>query len=266
MSHEAIETGRNGVSYISFLPWKGELFQGITLRNLYGDPRKPFDLRFDSSIRTYARSKAWGHFKESVTGPASILAKMEQVHSSRVETVSRNTIRKGGGDDGELVIMGCDGLITDVPNLVLTARVADCVPVFLFDRPKGAIGLLHAGWRGTAAEILPAAVDRMKVEYGSSPTDIEVYMGPSIEEACYPVDRDVYREFARWKEAIHDQEADWKLDLKDINRHQAMSEGILEENITISCYCTACSVELLYSHRASRGNCGRMAAFLALRK
>jgi YfiH family protein len=266
MTSEAIEHGSNGVSYISFLPWKEELFQGTTLRNLYDDPRKPFDLGSDSGSRTGKRLTDWEHFRKSISPVASIVAQMEQVHGNRVETVSRETVREGNRIKGDLFFKGCDGLITDVPNLVLTARVADCVPIFLFDRPRRIIGLLHAGWRGTAAEILSGAVERMKGEYSSVPADIEVYLGPSIERDCYPVKMDVFRKFDRWNEKSRDPGNDWKVDLRDINRQQAMAQGIPEENIVISRYCTACSTDVLYSHRASLGDCGRMAAFAALRK
>src|SRR5205085_8630708 len=88
-----------------------------------------------------------------------------------------------------------DGVVTNSPDLVLTVKVADCVPVLIVDRKRRAIGAFHAGWRGTAKRIVGKGIGLMRVEYESDPRDLYAAIGPCIGQCCYPVGPEVIEEF-----------------------------------------------------------------------
>lgn len=165
---------------------------------------------------------------------------------------------------------GVDGLVTDEPGVTLVTHYADCVPVFLLDPKKRAIGLAHAGWRGTAAKIGAKAVAAMVREFGCDPKDMVAGIGPSIGPCCFEVDRPVRDVFAALTELNPSEliRADgggkYRVDLWETNRRTLMEAGIPEQAITVSGICTKCNAEWLFSHRASGGKRGGLSAFLAL--
>jgi copper oxidase (laccase) domain-containing protein len=140
------------------------------------------------------------------------------------------------------------------------------VPVYLYDPARRVIGLLHAGWRGTAGNIVQFGLSRMRQAFKSDPADVQLYLGPSIEKGCYPVGRGVYRQFGRWCDLEIPMSPEVRLDLKDVIRSQAQEAGVGKENVFCSGYCTRCSTDLFHSHRGSGGRCGRMIAFIGLSK
>ena len=88
-----------------------------------------------------------------------------------------------------------DGLITDVPGIYLVIQVADCLPVYLYDPVHPAIGLVHAGWRGSARKILEQAMSFMKINFKTNAVDLYAFLGPSIGPCCYEIGDDVRRQF-----------------------------------------------------------------------
>lgn len=169
---------------------------------------------------------------------------------------------------------GVDGLVTDVPGIALVTTYADCVPVFLADPVKKAIGLAHSGWRGTVNNIAQAAVNRLSELYGSKPENIRAFIGPSICRSCYEVGEDVAGQFAeKYGEdvflrgvlrPVEPYKGKFLLDLHTANKINLINAGILEKNIGITDICTCCNPSLLFSHRASKGQRGGMCGFLQI--
>ncbi len=163
-----------------------------------------------------------------------------------------------------------DGLITNEPNVTLVTYYADCVPLFFLDPQKRAIGLAHAGWRGTVAKIGEKAVEAMEREFGSDPKKILAAVGPSIGPCCFEVDAPVYDEFIKLME-LAPQEfitekggGKYMIDLWEANRRVLMNAGIPAENISVAQLCTKCNAEWLFSHRASGGKRGGLAAMMCI--
>jgi hypothetical protein len=188
-----------------------------------------------------------------------------------------------------------DGLITNLPNVVLGVRTADCIPVLLADKKKKAVGAFHAGWRGTLARIVEKGVGEMAAKFGSKPKDIVAAIGPGIRRCCYEVDESFRDKFATQfaysdqlfeevfdSNALHikypllflNQRAPGHgvpamkphLDLIEANRRQLLDAGVSEKNIWVSDLCTSCRTDLLFSHRAEHGETGRMMAAIGIHK
>jgi YfiH family protein len=263
---ERVAVVEQNVSYLSFWPWRHDLHQGLTLRYLHGEAGIEFDLRDRGSFGSRDASENWNLFSETIGKGSDVIVEMEQVHGKVVKSVNSADKDKYQIGDKWFKLEGCDGLISNDSCVLLTARVADCVPVYLYDKTRGAIGLIHAGWRGTVAGIVQTGIQQMREEYGVSSYDITVYMGPSIEKSCFPVEHDVYKQFARWMDSDRSSADDGKVDLRETIKRQALEMGVPANRIFASGFCTSCSSDLFYSHRASSGCCGRMAAFLGFRK
>jgi len=193
-----------------------------------------------------------------------------QTHTTNVRVVTEAD--RGKGLTRERDYEDVDGLITNVPGIVLSTFYADCVPLYFLDPVKKAIGLSHSGWRGTVNKMGKVTVDKMIKEYGSEPKDIIAVIGPSICVDCYEVSMDVAQEFMTAfagadnldKIVIPKNEEKAMLDLWQANYAVLMEAGILKENITLPDLCTSCNKELLFSHRASNGKRGNLGAFLVL--
>ena len=163
-----------------------------------------------------------------------------------------------------------DGLITNEPGVVLVTYYADCVPLYFVDIGKKAIGLAHAGWRGTAAGMGAHMVKAMQTEFGSNPKDTIAAIGPSIGPCCYEVDSPVYEKVMALTEIAPYQclqpkgEGKYMLDLWEVNRRIIQHAGVPEKNITVGKVCTCCHSNLLFSHRVMGAQRGGMAAMMAL--
>lgn len=165
-----------------------------------------------------------------------------------------------------------DGLLTDIPGVTLVTYYADCVPLYFLDPVHRAIGLAHAGWRGTVAGMGIKMVETMAREFGSKPEELLTAVGPSIGPCCYEVDQPVADAFAAktdWNpSSFLSPRGDGKylLNLWEANRRALLCAGLLSEHISVAELCTQCHADLLYSHRASGGKRGGLAAFLSLKE
>ena len=185
-----------------------------------------------------------------------------QVHGTEIRE-----LRAGPGpDSGTCTVMraGCvDGQLVDRTGWLLAATAADCVPVFLWSRELGCIGLLHAGWRGAAAGILSRALARFGRDPGGGSrgavADLRVHLGPAICGRCYEVDTPVLSAFGFGGTRA-------RLDLRGMLAGQAAAAGIERGALTSSRFCTSCGPGDLHSHRASGGAAARMAAFVGRRR
>jgi len=194
----------------------------------------------------------------------------QQTHTTNVRKVTLED--KGKGLTRKLDYQDIDGLITNVPGLCLSTFYADCVPLYFVDPVKKAIGLSHSGWRGTVGKIGCVTVQKMQEEYGSNPENIIAAIGPSICQDCYEVSEDVIVEFQNhfdkkyWKELYYKKEnGKYQLNLWKANEIVLEEAGVLKEHIAVTNLCTCCNHESLFSHRASKGKRGNLAAFLALK-
>lgn len=192
----------------------------------------------------------------------------DQTHTSAIRVVTEQDAGKGLTRPRDYTDV--DGLVTNVPGLVLSVFTADCVPVFLLDPRNRAIGLVHSGWRGTAGKIAGKAVERMGREYGTMPEDLICAVGPSICRDCYEISSDVAEVFQKafpGKDEdflIEKKNGKFQLDLWSCIRLILEEAGVPTENISITDICTCCNPDLLFSHRASHGRRGNLGAFLTL--
>ena len=193
----------------------------------------------------------------------------DQTHTANVRVITETD--RGNGITKPRPYTDVDGMITNVPGLVLATFYADCVPLYFIDPVRKAIGLSHSGWRGTAAHIGAVTVRRMQEEYGSLPEDIYGAIGPSICQECYEVSEDVILEFQKtfpeqsWRDLFYRKEnSKYQLNLWEANRQIMLEAGLIEEHISLPGLCTCCNPEFLFSHRASRGKRGNLGAFLGI--
>jgi YfiH family protein len=181
-----------------------------------------------------------------------------------------------------------DALLTRQRGVALAMSSADCVSLMFYDPAESAIGIAHAGWRGTARGIAAATIDAMSEHFGSQACNIRAGIGPSIGSCCYevtdevrklfmglegfdanPVDvgyRNLVRESAVFTvRRLHGRDS-LHLDLWETNRNQLLMSGVLPEHIESSELCTSCEKERFFSHRGEHGKAGRFPSILALRE
>ncbi len=193
----------------------------------------------------------------------------QQTHTTNVRTVTFKD--KGKGLIVPLDYQDVDGLITNVPGLTLTTFYADCVPLFFVDPVHKAIGLSHSGWRGTVGKMGAVTLQRMAEEYGTNPEDVIAAIGPSICQDCYEVSEDVIVEFQKTFSPKHYEQlyyrkenGKYQLNLWKANEIVLTEAGMPREQIAVTNVCTCCNGDKLFSHRASNGKRGNLAACLAL--
>jgi len=204
-------------------------------------------------------------------GPMRLVT-IRQVHSGMVKVVGKEALEGVlETPDGKAVLEG-DGLVTNVPGVLLAAGTADCVPVLVVDPARRAVAALHAGWRGTVAGIVRQGIDLMRQEYGSQPDNLVAAVGPAIGACCYAVGDEVQEQFAAqygYAEELFQTrimangEDHLYVDLWEANRRQLLDAGLAPARITVIGECTACTrttgdERKYFSHRAEHGVAGRM--------
>lgn len=200
----------------------------------------------------------------------------DQTHTTNVRVVTEKD--RGKGVTCPKDYRDVDGLVTNVPGLILSTFYADCVPLLFVDPVHRAIGCSHSGWRGTVAEMGRVTVEAMKKEYGSRTADILAAIGPSICQDCYEVSGDAAEQFkalfSREKYSFLDigdilldkKNGKYQLDLWAANRAVLLASGILEEHLSVTDICTCHNPDYLFSHRASQGKRGNFGAFIMLKE
>lgn len=193
----------------------------------------------------------------------------DQTHTTNVRVITEED--RGKGILKPQDYSDVDGMITNVPGIVLVTSYADCVPLYFVDPVRKAIGLSHSGWKGTVGHIGQKTVWKMHEVYGTEPKDIVAAIGPSICQSCYEVSDDVAEAFRANFTA--DEAADilldkgngkYQLDLWKANWYVLTDAGILPEHLSVTDLCTACHPDLLWSHRKTNGQRGGLSAFLSL--
>lgn len=194
------------------------------------------------------------------------------VQATKIAVVTEE-LRGSGSVDRAKALAGTDGLLTHLPNTALAVLVADCTVVSYYDPVQRVIALAHAGWRGTSGLIARKMVETMHAAYGSAPQDIIVGLSPNIASHHFQVRQDVLDIFrspeSYGTEADHyfteQQDGSYLLDLNAALVTQLVSAGIQQDHIEVSGICTACRLDLFYSHRFEKGKTGRFCGMIVLR-
>ena len=191
-----------------------------------------------------------------------------QDHHTFVRAVTKDDI--GVGITRPRDMESVDALITNERGVTLVTYYADCTPLFFVDTKNKAVGLAHAGWRGTVGRIGEKVIKKMTELYGTDPKDVFAAAGPAISVCCYEVDEPCAAQFL----ALDDLNTEkfvfpkgggkYMVDLLETNRQILHAAGVPEENISVSDLCTCCNSDLLWSHRATKGHRGTMSAFMCL--
>ncbi len=190
-----------------------------------------------------------------------------QAHTSNIEPI--HFLDQGKEGAFGRYIPNTDGLLTDLNNVALLTRFADCVPIILFDKGKKIQGNIHSGWKGTLQRIVEKGVLGLLQEYGSSEEDIIAVIGPAIGRNDFQVREDVgslfLEEFKEWKELIRKvSEEKFLVDLQEINRRMLLEMGIDKKNITVIDISTYERDDLCHSYRRDRQDYGLMGLFTIL--
>jgi YfiH family protein len=185
----------------------------------------------------------------SVAWPgARPLAAVRQIHSADVVVVD------AAGEYGQ-----ADALLTNQPGFLISIRTADCVPALIVDPATHTVAAVHAGWRGTAAEILPKTLDKMSRHFGTRIADVLVAIGPAIGQCCFEVGPEVAAQFQRWFPERTDLTEKTKIDLRETNLRQLITAGVPPDAVAIAGdECTRCNAERFHSWRRDAERAGRM--------
>ena len=203
-------------------------------------------------------------FAQAVGVDAKRFTTCAQVHGSEIAVVDE-TLAGAGALTLDDTIAGTDALITNLRCVPLLLFYADCVPVLIADTKSNAIGLAHAGWRGTVAQIAKKTVQALQQNFGCEPNNLVAAIAPSIGQCCYEVDdfvRDKAQGYEEFFAPVAGKQGKYLLDLWDYNRRELIEAGVLPENIAVSGVCTAHNHELFCSYRAEAGRTGRMGVCL----
>ena len=227
------------------------------------------NLSFTRGDEDAAVHENYRRLAEAVGFSAEDIVTSDQTHTANVRVITEED--RGNGITKPRPYTDVDGMVTNVPGLVLATFYADCVPLYFVDPVKKVIGLSHSGWRGTVGKIGKVTVETMCREFKSRPEDILAAVGPSICQDCYEVSEDVIRQFQKnfpedcWDALFYQKENQkYQLNLWKANELIFYEAGILPEHIAVTNLCTHCNSEILYSHRQAGDARGNLCAFLAL--
>lgn len=222
---------------------------------------------FTSKQLRLPSAEGWVAAAASVGGTPQQVRQVKQVHGNMVRVLTRGQTRD---EDAEAKPDG-DAVVSNVPGLVLAVLVADCVPIIVADRVSGAAGAIHAGWRGTCAGVGPAAIEAMRRQFGTQPSDLTVAIGPSIGPDDYEVGEALIAAFqqaghragdlVRW---FRRRDSRLSLDLWSANRDQLIDAGVPAGCISVCGLSTRAHPDVFDSYRAAGERAGRMAAVVAV--
>ncbi len=223
------------------------------------------------SKRPHNMSLSYGDTRDSLTNRKDFLGSLgidhkdlvcaRQVHGSGIKYVTARDKGKGALTVQD-AIPATDGLITDVKGLPLAIFTADCLSVFLYDKLHHAVGLVHAGWRGTREHIVSKALVAMQENFGSMPEDLYAGFGPLLRECCYQVGDEFSVYFPL---GVNLKAERLYLDLAGINKKELLDFGICQDNILDASSCTFCSGAEYFSWRKESTDAGRMISVMMLK-
>jgi polyphenol oxidase len=277
------------VPQLSKFPW---LIHGFSTRpggfsRVYGKGQLNLGFTKDDARSTVERNRAvFLETLKTTNGKSGFwpLITLRQVHSDIIRPI----------DSALKAPLVGDGLITSTPGLLLAIQTADCLPIILVDPMHQAVGVFHAGWRGTLQRIVEKGLGEMRRLFDSRPREIRAAIGPGIHQCCYEVGEEVREKFGSqfayagklFREVKESDPVREKypllfltahapghselpkkifLDLVEANRQQLLAVGVEAKNIAASDLCTNCRTDLLFSYRAEKGKTGRMMGVVGIR-
>lgn len=175
-----------------------------------------------------------------------------------------------------LRLIEADAMVTDMPGVALCWSFGDCAPVLLYDPQHQAVGLIHSGWRGAAAGIVPRTLAAMGERYGTDASEVIMGVGPAIGACCYEVQENVRAAFqadplvratavfATRPRASETQPRHF-LDVRRSTYNQALAAGVRPDHLEDMGICTGCRTDLFYSHRCEPWPSGRFMVAIGLR-
>ena len=194
-----------------------------------------------------------------------------QVHHTAFHKVTKKDCGKGIVRESD--ILEIDGLVTNEPGVPMITFYADCVPLLFYDPQHKVIAMAHSGWRGTVEKIGGKMVAYMHEEYGCDPDDIVCAIGPSICQKCYEVSEDVAQHFTDifgddYGEILlyRKENEKYQLNLQKACEITLLASGIRKEHLDVTDLCTCCNPDWLFSHRASNGKRGNLAAVMMIKE
>ncbi len=203
------------------------------------------DLGLFGDVPVGVSHERWAALREAVGVGRAVHSR--QVHGARImEHMERLP--------GLFVTDGCDGHVTGYPGILLTVSVADCVPIFLVDAKLQRVGLLHGGWRGTAAGIVEAGLEAM----GADPSRLHAHLGPAICGRCYEVGPEVHEGLG-----LDIPDGPSPVDLRAVQARRLMDGGVVPERISVSRWCVKHD-DGFFSHRGGDG--GRQMGVIGVRR
>lgn len=228
---------------------------------------------------SFTRGDEEAHVRENYSRMAAALGVKKEDMVLTYQTHTTNVRCAGTEDRGKGIVRerdyrDVDGMVTDVPGLMLVTFFADCVPLYFLDPVHKAIGLSHSGWRGTVKRMGQATIEKMAQYYGTKPKDLIVAIGPSICVKCFEVGEEVVEEFKqafdqKWEKELfyaNGKPGKYQLDLWRANEIIFQEAGVRQENIHTANLCTCCNPEIFYSHRKMGEKRGNLCAFLSLKQ
>lgn len=221
---------------------------------------------FTSKQLALPSADAWQAGLESLNATPEALIRVKQVHGNTVRI-----LKQGDGDHAADERPDGDAIVSNVAGLALAVMVADCVPILVADRRMGAAAAIHAGWRGTCAQVAGVAIEAMRREFGSRPDDLIAAIGPSAGPDDYEVGESLVDAF---RDAGHEQASidRWfirtgarpHLDLWSANRDQLVAAGLAADHIYICRLSTVSHPDVFDSYRVAAERAGRMAGIIVV--
>ena len=196
------------------------------------------------------------------------LAGCWQVHGSDIRVV-KDAFDARPAEDARGDTIYCDAIVSNAPGVLAGVKTADCVPILIGDPKTRSFASVHAGWRGTLAEVAVKALKRMTAQYNTEPRDVRVAVGPAAGSCCYEVGPDVIEAFGD-RFAPADQlftptkEDHACVDLLLGNRAQLVSAGVDSKNIYTAPLCTMCRTNLFFSYRREKNIQGKVGRLMSV--
>ena len=255
MNSKMLQTSKNGINYFHYPPWEkeGQVELGFSSRcgGVSEEPYDKLNLGYKWGDRTADVSENRRLFLALWDKDERDLVCGDQVHGTNIALVEKKT--------AGALIPETDGLITVEAGIVLGAFSADCLLIYLWDPCARAIGLVHAGWRGTLGGIVYFAVEKMQTQLGSHPERMQALLAPCIRSCCYETGPDVIEtaKGSNWgKQAVYypkGNKGHVMFDLQQTNLNILCSAGLRQNNISSSSFCTYCNPSFFYSYRRAGG-------------
>jgi polyphenol oxidase len=263
---------KNNLEFAQFKNLSGfpELFHAVTTRTggISPEPFSSLNLGGNTGDSEANVDDNYGRLFRALDFDLQSVVSSHQVHGTEIAIITTPPARTTPFPEAH-VLDGYDGFITNLQNIPLLVRVADCVPGILYEPDSKALAVVHAGWKGTVGGIAAKAAGLMVQLYQCDITNIRAGIGPSIGPCCYAVQQNVAACFQKStgnrRFLLPEAENTFSLDLQEANRLQLIKVGLRPENIELSWLCTACNLNLFFSHRGEKGKTGRFALIAGLR-